>query len=114
MEDGAAPGIAIGPPQVLAVDLSDGRTLWSWGGMGSMPSFGQDPKEIFGKTLPEMRVVASDAGTTFEGEWYVPVLGGPPDGAMRLLVRFDREPHPGPQGGMMEADLEHAVDLPSR
>jgi hypothetical protein len=105
--------LTLGPPQILAVDLANGSITWSWGGMGSMPNL-PGMGAVFGKTYPMLRVVRSESGTTFEGEWYVPPLGGGEDGAMRLLVCFDAEPHPGPKDGFMEADPESAVDLPAR
>lgn len=114
--DASAPReLTLGPPQIVGVDLKTGLTLWSWGGMGSVPTFpGMGARAMFGKTRPVLRVVSSEAGTSFEGEWFVPTFGGGGESDMRLLVRFDREPHPGPRNGMIEGDPENAVDLPSR
>ncbi len=115
-DDEDQPGLALGPGQVVGFDLDTGRVLWSWGGMGSVPGFpGMDTSKLFGKTYPVVRVTHDEAGTSFEGEWYVPSFGSS-EGAMdlRLLVRFDRTAHPGPRGGMMEFDPVHAVDVPSR
>ena len=81
--------------------------------MGSIPNFpGLDRSTMFGKTHPVLRVVTSETGTTFEGEWLVPKLGAGDN--MRLLIRFDSEPHAKPDKDGVEVDLEHAADLPSR
>ena len=106
----------IGLPQVVCVDLADGHVLWSFGGMGSVPDLpGMGSSPLFGKTRPAMRVVRTEAGTAFEGEWTVPAMGERPgDDTVRLLAHLDRTPEPAPQNGMVPADPEHAVALPSR
>lgn len=102
----------IGPPQVVGVDLKAGRWAWTWGGMGSAPHF-QGMPAMFGQTQPVLRVVHADDKLTFEGEWFVPAMGDEA-GAVRLVVLFDAELHPGPQGGAMAANPQSSVDLPSR
>ena len=107
-----------GPPQVVGFDLQAGKPAWTWGGMASMPNIpGLDTSTMFGKTWPVVRVVKTDAGTTFEGEWNVPPLGGAGDPAkvkVRLVVVFDAELHGGPQGGGMDAHPQYSVDVPAR
>ena len=106
--------IAIGPPQIVGVDLKKGRAIWTWGGMGSIPNFpGLDRSEMFGKTHPVLRVVTTETGCTFEGEWIVPKLG--PGDDMRLVISFAAEPPPQPEkSGAVDTEMQHAVSLPSR
>jgi hypothetical protein len=102
-----------GPPQVVGVDLKTGKPAWSWGGMGSMPSFpGTDA--MFGKTRPVLRVVPAGDKVTFEGEWFVPAWGDEATNQVRLVVLFDHELHGGSQNGAMDANPQFAVELPPR
>ncbi len=104
----------LGPPQIVGADLRTSAVTWSWGGMGSMPTFpGMDTSQLFGKTYPVLRAVSSEAGTTFEGEWFIPEFGGKSD-LVRLLISLAGEPPPRPEGGGVMSDVEHSVDLPSR
>lgn len=112
---GGGPLDVVGPPQVLTMDLATGRGVWTWGGMASIPNLpGMDTSKMFGKTWPVMRVVHTDAGTTFEGEWYVPVMGGEGKQRVKLVGIIDRTLHPGPKNGAMEAHPEQSKDLPAR
>lgn len=112
--DAEAPPM-LGPPQIVAVDLREGgRVAWTWGGMGSMPFFpGMDANDVFGKTTPTLRAVRTDAGTSFEGEWYIPKFGGESP-AIRLLVGLTTVVPPLPRGGVVGMSPGSAVDLPSR
>jgi pimeloyl-ACP methyl ester carboxylesterase len=105
----------VGPLQVVGVDLKTGKPAWSWGGMGSVPNFpGMEDAPLFGKTRPVLRVVRGAEKLTFEGEWFVPAMGDEEGGRVKLVIAFDRELHPGPSNGMMDSNVQHAVDLPSR
>lgn len=112
-EDGST-DLALGPPQILVVDLGTGSVAWTWGGMGSVPNFpGMGGAPLFGKTVPVLRVVRSSDGTTFEGEWFIPRFGEDCDG-IRLFVGFAPTPPPRPRGGMVSGSPQHAVNLPTR
>ncbi len=79
-----------------------------------MPTFpGMDTSQLFGKTYPVLRAVSSEAGTTFEGEWFIPEFGDKSE-LVRLLISLAGEPPPRPEGGGVMSDLESSVDLPSR
>ena len=104
----------LGPPQVVAVDLSDGQIAWSWGGMGSVPNFpGVGGKPLFGKTVPRLRVVHGEDWTTFEGEWYVPPFAGESP-LIRLRIELGPEAPSKPEGGMLPMSGEGTKNLPSR
>lgn len=104
----------VGPPQIVGADLRTSRVSWSFGGMGSAPRFpGVDLGSMFGQTQPVFRAVATPAGTTFEGEWVIPTLGGESQ-HIRLCIAVLRRPPEGPRGGGVVGFTQHTVDLPSR
>ncbi len=112
--EGSDGELVLGPPQVLAVDLRDGVVAWSWGGMASFPGFaGIDTTKMFGKTQPVLRSVQGEDETCFEGEWYIPEFGDDSE-AIRLLIEVTQEVPPRPEGGMVTANPQHAVELISR
>lgn len=104
----------LGPPQIAAVDLGTGRVAWNWGGMSSMPKVpGIDASELFGKTTPALRVVKTEAGATFEGEWVIPTFG-PSSELIHLSITPAIEIPAEPEGGMVSASEGNLVDLKSR
>jgi pimeloyl-ACP methyl ester carboxylesterase len=108
-----APFPMTGPPQVVCVDLGNGKVAWSWGGMGSAPNLPGSEK-LFGKTRPVLRVVRAGDRLTFEGEWTVPPMGDESASRMRLVVMFDRTLHEPPRGGMVEANVQDSAEVPAR
>jgi pimeloyl-ACP methyl ester carboxylesterase len=107
--DGVA---ALGPPQIVGVDLGTSRVTWSFGGVGSMPMFPGVPK-LFGQTYPVLRAVAGPEGTTFEGAWTIPRFG---EGSklIRLSIAVLQGPPPGPRNGGVMSYSPRTVNLPSR
>ena len=108
--------LVIGPPSIVTFDLEKGEPTWKFGGMASVPSFPGMPV-MFGQTVPLVRRVVTDEGTSFEGEWHVPPLGDdgdPETGLLKLVVHFDKRVAPRPRGGGMPGAPDQAVAVPSR
>lgn len=109
-EEMVRPGL-VGPAQFVALDLKTGEVAWKWGGMPTIPGLPASDA-MFGATLPAVRVVRTEAATTFEGEWTIPTFTGESP-IILLEIRFDETLSPRPTNGSVDTRLS-AVPVPER